>query len=101
LGVTISADTIVVRDNEPIAAEVDDEIVILSAKAEAYFGLGAIGSDIWGMIATPCRISDVCTRLVEDYDVDRQTCERDTMAFMEKLLEGRLIRIVDKDSAGS
>lgn len=101
LGVTITPDMIVVRDNEPIAAKVDGEVVILSAKAEAYFGLGETGSDIWGMIATPRRVSDICSQLVEAYDVDPQTCERDTMAFLAKLLEDRLIRIVAENSSHS
>ena len=101
LGVTIAPDMIVVRDDEPIAAQVDGEVVILSAKAEAYFGLGETGSAIWGMIATPRKVSDICTKLVEAYDVDPQTCERDTMAFLATLLEDRLIRIVDENSPRS
>jgi hypothetical protein len=97
---TISSNSIVVRNNEPIAAKVDGEIVILSAKAEAYFGLGEIGSEIWEMIATPRRVSDMCTDLVRQYDIDRETCERDTMSFLIKLLGDRLIRIVDEDGSG-
>jgi hypothetical protein len=97
--VTISPDQIVVREDEPIAATVDGETVILSAKAEAYFGLGEIGSEIWRRLATPRRISELCAELIDAYDVDRQTCERDTIAFLTKLLEDRLIRIVDGDSS--
>jgi hypothetical protein len=100
-GVTIAPDKIVVRDDEPIAANVDGEIVLLSAKAEAYFGLGEIGSDIWQMIAVPRSVSDICAELAENYDVDPQTCERDTVAFLTKLLEGRLIRIVDENASHS
>jgi hypothetical protein len=98
---TISSHSIVVREDEPIAANVDGEIVILSAKAEAYFGLGETGSEIWQMVASPRLVSDICEKLVEQYDIDRQTCERDTVAFLTKLLKDRLIRIVDEDSRGS
>lgn len=92
---TISADSVVVRSDQPISAEVDAEIVILSAKAGAYFGLGEIGSEIWKRMGTPRRISDICMELVEQYDVEPQTCERDTLAFMTQLLADDLIRIVD------
>ena len=95
----ISTADVVVRDDEPIAASVDGETVILSAKAEAYFGLGEIGSDIWQRLATPRRASDLCAELIEAYDVDRQTCERDTVTFLTKLLEDRLIRIVDSEAS--
>jgi coenzyme PQQ synthesis protein D (PqqD) len=97
----IATSDIVVRDNEPLAANVDGEIMILSAQAEAYFGLGETGSRIWRMIGTPRRVSEICAELVNDYDVDRQTCERDTLAFLTKLLEDRLIRIVEQDSSSS
>jgi hypothetical protein len=96
---TISTADVVVRDNEPIAASVDGETVILSAKAEAYFGLGEIGSDIWQRLATPRLVSDLCAELIEAYDVDRQNCERDTLAFLTKLLEDQLIRIVDSEAS--
>jgi hypothetical protein len=91
---------VVVRDNEPIAASVDGETVILSAKAEAYFGLGEIGSDIWQRLATPRKVSDICADLTRDYDVESEICERDTVAFLTKLLEDRLIRIVDSEACG-
>jgi hypothetical protein len=97
----IATSDFVVRDDEPLVANVDGEIMILSAKAEAYFGLGETGSRIWEMIATRRRVSDVCAELVNDYDVDRQTCERDTLAFLTKLLEDRLIRIVKQEPSTS
>ena len=80
----ISIADIVVRDDEPIAATVDDEVVILSAKAEAYFGLGETGSKIWKMLATPHLVSDICAELVREYDVELQVCERDTLDFLTK-----------------
>jgi Coenzyme PQQ synthesis protein D (PqqD) len=97
----ISTADVVVRDDEPIAASVDGETVILSAKAEGYFGLGEVGSDIWQRLATPRRVSDICAELVEAYDVEPEICERDTLAFLTKLLEDRLIRIVHDDPSSS
>ena len=97
----ISMTHTVVRDEEPMAAAVDGEIVILSAKAEAYFGLGETGSKIWTMLATPRQISDLCAELARDYEVDPATCERDTLAFLTRLLEDRLIRIVNPETSTS
>jgi hypothetical protein len=97
---TIRLESVVVRNDEPIAAKVDGETVILSAQAEAYFGLGAIGSDIWEMIAAPRVVSELCAKLVEEYDVDPQVCERDTIAFLTKLQQDSLIRIIDGRPGG-
>jgi hypothetical protein len=101
LGATISPDKIVVRNGEPISASVDGETVILGLEAEAYFGLGEIGSVIWEMIATPRRVSDICARLGNDYDVSPEICERDTLAFLSRLLADKLIRIVDEGASPS
>jgi hypothetical protein len=97
---SIQLNSVVVRNDEPIAAKVDGETVILSAQAEAYFGLGKIGSDIWEMISTPRVVSDLCARLIEEYDVDPQVCERDTIAFLTKLQQDRLIQISDGRPGG-
>lgn len=91
---TVSSADIVVRESEPVAATVDGEVVILSVQAQAYFGLGDTGSRIWEMLAIPRRVSDLCAELTRTYNVDPQTCDRDTTAFLNKLLNERLIRIV-------
>lgn len=91
---TVSSADIVVREGEPVAATVDGEVVILSVQAQAYFGLGDPGSRIWEMLAVPRRVSELCAELTGVYNVDRQTCDRDTIAFLDKLLKERLIRIV-------
>jgi coenzyme PQQ synthesis protein D (PqqD) len=95
----LTTDT-VVRDEEPMAVIVDGETVILSAKAEAYFGLGETGSKIWAMLATPRRVSELFAELVGEYDVDLPTCERNTLDFLTKLLDDGLIRIVDPQAKG-
>ena len=53
---TVGPDSVVVQEDEPIAAEVDGEVVMLSERAGAYFGLDGIGSEIWKLIAQPRRV---------------------------------------------
>ena len=45
--VAVTADTILVRDNEPMPTTVDEEVVVLSVRAGAYFGFNRIGTEIW------------------------------------------------------
>jgi hypothetical protein len=97
----IAIDTIVVQDSEPVAATVDDEVVMLSVRAGAYFGLDGIGSEIWNMVREPRRVGDICRSLSEVYDVDDDTVARDVVAFLRSLLERGLVRVVDQvDNAG-
>ena len=72
----ISADTIVMRDSEPIDTTVDDEVVMLSVRAGAYFGLNGVGSEIWSMLrrAAACR-RPLCAALASRYEVGRADAE--------------------------
>jgi Coenzyme PQQ synthesis protein D (PqqD) len=91
-------ESVVVRDDEPIAAKVDGEVVMLSARAESYFGLDAVGSEIWNMIEQPRRVAEICAALVASYDVEPATCERDVIKFLDDLLGRGLIRLVEREA---
>lgn len=90
----VDSQTVIARDTEPVVATVDDEIVMLSNSAEAYFGLGKVGSEIWKLIERPRRVSDICAALGEVFDIDPQTCLQEVSTFLDSMLEHGLIRIV-------
>jgi len=91
---SLGVDNLVVQNNEPIASRVGDEVVLMSMRAGALFELGTVGSEIWSMIQTPCRVRDICSALMRDFDVDAATCEREVLDFLESLLARELVRIV-------
>jgi len=93
----LGSHSIVIQDREPVVALVDAEVVMLSARAEAYFALDSVGTEIWNMIEKPCRICDISTRLIERYDVAPTTCEIDLLKFLNDLLGEDLIKIVDEE----
>ncbi|HEY4856933.1 MAG TPA: PqqD family peptide modification chaperone [Xanthobacteraceae bacterium] len=95
---TVSLSSVVVQEDEPIAAEVDGEVVMLSERAGAYFGLDGIGSEIWKLIAQPRRVSDLCQSLAQRYDADGETLTHDVTSFLDELLARRLVRLVDEPS---
>ena len=98
---TLSFETVVVQEKEPVVAQVDGEVVMLSERQGAYFGLNGIGSEIWAAVAQPCRIEDLCQSLQGNYQGDPAAIRADIMAFLEKMLAHKLIRIVDKDDSGT
>jgi hypothetical protein len=93
---TIGPDSVVVRDNEPIATTLDDQVVMLSVRAGAYFGLNDIGSEIWEMIGQPRRVDDICHTLSRVYDMTEDTATRDVVEFLEALLARGLVRVVEQ-----
>jgi hypothetical protein len=94
----VGPQSIIIQDQEPIVAAVHDEVVMLSARAESYFGLDGVGSEIWTMIEEPRRVNDICALLVGRYEVEPQRCEDDLLKFLNELLDYGLIRLVDQET---
>jgi len=93
--VAVTIDTVLVRDSEPMPTTVDDEVVVLSVRAGAYFGFNRIGSEIWNMLAEPRRVGQILDTLAQSHEVDLDTMTRDVTQFLQTLIERRLVRVVD------
>ena len=95
----IALTTTVARSDELTTAEVGNEVVMMSLKHGEYFGLDAIGSRIWGLLEQPMTVAELCKQLVASYAVDAETCQQDTLDFLQELHVAEIITIVDKPAA--
>ena len=92
LGVTV--DSVLVRNQELTAADVDGRAVVLSLDAGSYFDFSRVATEIWGMLAEPRRVSEVFRGLSKLHDVDAETLTRDVTPFLQTLVEQRLVRMI-------
>ncbi len=97
MGVTI--DSILVRDGTLPAADLDGRMVVLSVDAGAYVSFNEVASEIWQMLSEPRRVGDIFDRLSQNHDVDAATLSRDVLPFLQRLIERRLARQIDRDAA--
>jgi hypothetical protein len=81
----------VARKGGLLESEIDREIVALNIDTGVCYGLNAVGSRIWSLLARPVRISDICTVLVSEYDIELNTCETEVIGLIEHLLEEDLV----------
>ncbi len=91
----VTIDSVLVQDQEPTAADLDGGIVVLSARAGSYFGFNRVATEIWLMLAEPCRVGQIFNSLAERHDVDAETLARDVTPFLQTLVENRLVRLID------
>lgn len=77
------------------AQEVDGEMVLLDMNSENYFGLDAVGTDIWQAIQEKETLQEVLETLLEQYDVEEDLLKKDLLAFVEKLKESELIEVIE------
>ena len=88
---TLSSSTIVARKSGLIESEVDREIVALNIESGVCYGLNEVGSRVWGLLARPVPISEVCAILTSEFEVERGTCESEVIDLIEHLLEEGLV----------
>jgi len=96
---TLTIESVVVRDTKLAAVDVDGRAVVLSVSAGSYFDFNQVGTEIWKMLAEPCRVSEIFQRLSRQHHVDPKTVSRDVTPFLQTLVDERLVRTLAPDEA--
>jgi hypothetical protein len=91
----ITMDTIVSVTKDQMSCGLDDEAVILSLKKGIYYSLNPCGNRIWSLIQKPVRVGTIRDALLDEFDVDRQTCEADLISLLGDLKTEGLIAVAD------
>lgn len=76
---------------DAVANAVGAETVILHLGNGTYFGLDSIGTRLWNGLQSGSQPEEICTQILADYDVPRETLVEDLNAFLRDLAEHDLI----------
>ena len=95
----IGVNTVVSRNEEPVFAEVDGTVVMMSVDQGMYFALEGVGSRIWALLEQPRQVGEICDALTEEFDIDAESCRREVLPFLADLHGAQLIRIQDDANA--
>ncbi len=95
----LTLDTIIQRVTDVIAAEVDQDLIMVSVANGCYYGVSDVAREIWDAIERPQKISDLIGGLAATYKVDSSSCEEQTLSFLESLRAEGLLQV--KDGAAS
>lgn len=85
----------VVRNPDPISADLDGEVVILSVDNGQYYNMNEVGSRIWTMVERPITVAALIDLLVGEFEVERETCQEEVLAFLRELHADGLVQISD------
>jgi hypothetical protein len=91
---SISTDSVVSPIEDIVVSDIDDEKVMMSVENGQYYNLDSVGSRVWELIIKPVKVSELIDALLLKYDVDRETCERDVLAFLEELHKDGILQVV-------
>lgn len=90
---TISWHSIVVAAKDQVFCDLAGEAVILNLKSGVYYGLDAVGGQIWNLLQVPITVSNIRDALLKEYDVEASQCECDLLALLQQLATEGLIEI--------
>jgi hypothetical protein len=91
----LSSDCVVQRSPEVIAAEAGQDLVMVSIANGFYYGVSDVAREIWEAIEHPKKINELVDGLTETYNVDRASCEEQTLSFLEALLTENLLQVIN------
>ncbi len=81
------------RAHEILSTELDEETVLMSIDAGAYYGMAGPARSIWEKLETPLTFAELVSRLVQEYKITPEACAADLQGFLGKMVEEGLLRV--------
>jgi hypothetical protein len=94
MNLPLSANTVVVATSEQVSCAVADESVILGLKNSVYYGVNPVGASVWKLLQKQRSVAELRDAVLEEYDVEKERCERDLLDLLGKMHAEGLIEVV-------
>jgi len=78
---------------EVMTRTVGEEVVILDLASGTYFGLDPVGARVWELMTDGLTLGEICTQMLEEYEVSRDDLERDVLSLATELRDQHLIEV--------
>lgn len=84
---------------EILYSKINEETVLMSIEAGFYYSLDSVGSQIWELLTKQsASIEELSDRLINEYEVDKETCLKDVQEFIDELASKKLIIPVEQEN---
>jgi hypothetical protein len=90
---TMKIETIVNQSKDIDATDLNGEKVMMNLDMGKYFALNGVGSRIWDIIYEPITVQGVIDTLLQEYEVEYETCKNNVLEFLGRLNDDKLICI--------
>lgn len=81
------------QSKEIDATDLNEEKVMMNLDKGRYFALNPVGSRIWDIIEKEICVSEIVNVLLNEYDIDKESCEKSVINFLRILKDAELIRV--------
>lgn len=80
-----------IRNNSTISGRLHDELIMMNVEKGRYFSLNPVATRIWDLLENPLSADELCTLLIEEYDVDVEQCMKEVKELLEEMTKVGLI----------
>jgi hypothetical protein len=87
------ADDKLSRCENMLSTDLDQETVLMSIDAGAYYGMAGPARSIWEKLATPMTFSALVDLLVEEYAINPADCAADLQKFLGDMEREGLLHV--------
>ncbi len=88
----LAPQSIIERVPEMLSADFDGTAMLFLPSRNTYFDADTVGGEILRMLDAPATIAAICRRLLEEFDVEADACEREVLAFVGEAIREGLVR---------
>ncbi len=92
----INSESVISKNPQIISSKMDDEVVMMSVEKGNYYGLNRVGSEIWEKLTEPVTVAGLCDKLMQEFNVEKEQCEREVITYLDKLVSEGLILVSEK-----
>ena len=82
---SMNKDCKVVLKKKLNVTDLNGEKVMVDFDNGKYFLIKGVGNDIWDMIQEEITPQEIIEKLLSEYDVSREECEKSVMEFLDKM----------------
>lgn len=91
----VSIYSTVVVSKDLVFADLGKEVAIFDPRNGLYYSLDDVGRIVWNLLHQPTNTLQIWGALSKEYDVPPQCCARDMLAFLQELVDAKLVDIMD------
>jgi len=85
--------TTFIRNSKTISGRLHDELVMMDIDKGKYFSLNSVATRIWDLLEQSMSIDEICSKLLDEYDVDNEQCKIEVKEHIEEMVRlGLLLR---------
>jgi hypothetical protein len=88
-----NAEDRLIRNQEMLSTQLDQETILMSIDAGAYFGLAGTAQWIWIKLDSPITFATLLEELVKEFNIAPEACAADLQGFLGQMESEGLLHV--------